>query len=211
MTPKKINYQNQAEQLIKQFNKRQMEAYYAKDSKEAVEKVLSLISEKSSIAFGGSMTISEIGLLDEIRKRDYTLHDRGLANSPEEVRDIYLKSFDVDYYLMSSNAITLDGKLVNIDGNGNRVAALIYGPRNVIVIVGMNKLTNNEQDAINRIGTKAAPPNTIRLGSDTPCSKTGHCHECLTPQTICCQTVITRYSRVNNRIKVILVGEELGY
>ena len=166
----------------------------------------------SVISWGGSQTISEIGLISELTHLPYTLLDRSVATTADETRDIYLKAFNADYYLMSANAITLDGELINIDGTGNRAAALIYGPKNVIVIAGMNKIVTDQASGMDRVRNFAAPPNAIRIGHDqTPCSKTGKCHDCLSEQCICCQTVITRFSRIPKRIKVILVGEPLGY
>lgn len=210
MTPKKQFYSKQANTVIKKMEERNMEAYYCNTSNEAKTKALELMPKKSVISWGGSQTIQEIGLIDELRNLDYTLIDRSTANTPDEVRELYLKSFDTDYYLMSSNAITLDGKLINVDGNGNRLAALIYGPKNVIVIAGMNKVVADEQSALLRARNQAAPPNTTRLGLNTPCVETGKCHECLNG-TICCNIGITRFSKYPKRIKVILVGEELGY
>ena len=148
---------------------------------------------------------------DELKKSDYILYDRSSAVTPEERTAMYGKIVTSDYFFMSSNAITLNGELVNIDGNGNRVACLIAGPKNVIVIAGMNKIVPDVESGIARVRNMAAPPNTVRLGRKTPCAELGRCADCLTPDCICCQTVITRKSSVPNRIKVILVGEELGY
>ncbi|PKM96416.1 MAG: lactate utilization protein [Firmicutes bacterium HGW-Firmicutes-1] len=211
MTPKDHFYQIQAESIIKKLEQRNMAGYYCKTSEEAKNLALDLMKSPSVISWGGSQTITEIGLLDELKNHNYTLIDRRQANSPEEVREAYLKAFEADYYLMSSNAITLDGELINIDGNGNRVAALIYGPRNVIIIAGMNKIVSNEETAVARVRNFATPPNALRLNQDTPCSKTGKCHDCTHEQCLCCQIVTTRFSRVSKRIKVILVGETLGF
>lgn len=211
MTPKQISYEHTANTLIKAFNKRRMEAYYCATSKEAREKVLELIEDNSSISWGGSMTLSDIELFDELEKGNYTLYDRSIPKTPEELKELYHKALNVDYYLMSSNAITLDGKLVNIDGRGNRIAALIYGPKNVIVVAGMNKVVRDETAALQRIGDQASPPNAIRLNRNTPCAKTGQCHDCLSEDSMCAQILTTRFSNPTNRIKIILVGEELGY
>ncbi len=211
MDPKKINYEHLASTVIKALNKRKMDGYYCPTSEEAVNQALELMNEGSVVTWGGSMTIRDIGLLDKIKKSNYKTLDRSTASTPEEVEQIYYHAFASDYYLMSSNAITLDGKLVNIDGNGNRVACLIYGPKNVIIIAGMNKVVSNEEMAIHRIKTEACPPNSVRLNINTPCAKSGYCQNCLSDDCICCQTVITRMSRKQHRIKVILVGESLGY
>lgn len=211
MSHKDLFYQNQAKTIIEKLSQRHMEGYFCESAQEAKLKALSLIEENSVVSWGGSQSIIQTGLIEALKKGGYTLLDRTAAKSSEEVRDVYLKAFDADYYLMSANAITLDGKLVNVDGNGNRVAALIYGPKNVIVIVGMNKVVIDEEAAIKRVRNFAAPPNAMRVGVTTPCTLTGKCHECMGENTICCNTVITRISKYPNRIKVILVGEELGY
>ncbi len=204
-------YQKTAETVIKNMTKRNIEAYYVDNKDEAVQKVLSLLEDDSCISWGGSMTLSEINLFEALEKNPtYHLLDRSKV-SAEQVPDIYHAALSCDYYLMSSNAITLDGKLVNIDGTGNRVAALIYGPKHVIIVAGMNKIAAHEAEALSRVRNVASPLNTIRLNKDTPCSKTGMCHDCLSPDCICMQTVITRNSRDKGRIKVILVGENLGY
>lgn len=211
MTPRQKYYQNTSQTLMKEFKKRRIEAYYCDTKESAKDKVLELVKEGSTISWGGSMTLHDINLFNTLKDGDYTLLDRSLAKSPEEVDRIYHEALAADYYLMSSNAITLDGKLVNIDGNGNRIAALIYGPRNVIVVAGMNKVVLDEDAALKRIRNEASPINTVRLNKNTPCSHTGKCADCLSDDCICCQALITRMSRVPNRIKVILVGEELGY
>ena len=161
--------------------------------------------------FGGSMTLADIGMLDTLREGHFNLLDRSTANNQDEVLAIYQKSFAADTYFMSTNAITIDGQLVNIDGNGNRVAALIYGPKQVIIMAGMNKVATNVEEAINRVQNFASPANTQRLHKNTPCNKTGYCHDCQSEDCICSNTVITRRSGTKDRIKVILIGEVLGY
>ena len=188
-----------------------MEGYYCDSVEEAKALALSLVPAGSSASFGGSVTLGETGILEALRTReDITLYDRDTANGPDEIKKIMHEALSCDYYFMSSNAITTDGELVNIDGNGNRVAALIYGPENVIIIAGMNKIVRNVEEGISRTRNIAAPPNCIRLNKNTPCAANGVCGNCL-KETICDQIVITRASRVPNRIKVILVGEELGF
>lgn len=212
MKPMDTYYENLADTIIKNMAKRQIDACYCPTSKEAVEKAESYLTDGATVSFGGSMTLEECGMMDALKKNDsISLLDRSLAKTPEEVKDIYHKALSADFYFMSSNAITTDGKLVNIDGNGNRLAALIYGPEHVIILVGMNKVVTDEADAIRRVHAKAAPPNCNRLNRNTPCSQTGVCFDCLGPDCICAQTVITRRSQTPGRIKVILVGEELGY
>ena len=211
MTPKQQYYENLAESLIEKFSQRQIEAYYAATKEEALDMACRYLSPESSVSWGGSMTLNEIGLVDAINESDCVIYDRASAKTPEEKREIFSKIAGCDYYFMSSNAITLDGQLVNIDGTGNRVASLIHGPANVIVIAGMNKVVTDVKAAIDRVRNMAAPPNALRLNYNTPCRALGRCANCLSPDCICDQIVITRRSFVPNRIKVILVGEELGY
>ena len=211
MSPKAIANQNLANTIIKNMAKRNMEGYYCATSAEAVEKALSLMPEGSSVTWGGSMSIIECGLMDAVKTGKYEIIDRDLAKTPQEVREMYAKQVMADYYLMSTNAITMNGELVNIDGRANRVSCLCWGPQNVIIIAGMNKIATDVEDAIKRARNIAAPANTVRLNRNTPCTQTGKCENCYSPDCICSQFVVTRRSGVPNRIKVILVGEELGY
>lgn len=197
--------------VLDEMKKRNMEGYYCETKEAALKKALEIIEPGSKVSLGGSQTLSQIGLIDKLRLGNFNLLDRASAKTPDEIDDIYNKAFSCDYYLMSSNAITLDGKLINMDGNGNRVAALIYGPKNVIVIAGINKLVENEEQGIIRVRQTASPINAIRLNKNTPCKSTAICHNCKEDDCICCNLVITRMSRIKNRIKVILVGQELGY
>ncbi|MBQ3105526.1 MAG: lactate utilization protein [Lachnospiraceae bacterium] len=209
--PRKTANANLAATMIKQLQKRNMEGYYCATAKEAVDLALSLMPEGASITWGGSMTIQECGLMDAVRSANYELIDRATANTPEESRALYGRMVCADYFLMSTNAISMDGELVNIDGNANRVACLCCGPANVIVIAGMNKVAPDLQSAVLRARNVAAPTNTVRLDRKTPCAVTGRCSDCYSPDCICSQIVITRRSSIPNRIKVILVDEELGY
>ena len=211
MSPKEIAKQNLANTIIKNMAKKNLEGYYCATSAEAVEKALSLMPEGSSVTWGGSMTLTECGLMDALKTANYEIIDRDTAKTPQEAREMYAKQVMADYYLMSSNAITVDGELVNIDGRANRVSCLCWGPENVIVIAGMNKVTPDIDSALKRVRNIAAPPNTVRLNKNTPCSQTGKCADCYSPECICSQVLITRRSSTPNRIKVILVGEELGY
>ena len=202
---------NAAATIMKGLQKRNMEGYFCETSQEAVEKALSLMPEGSVISWGGSTSIGECGLMDAIKGKDYTLIDRAVAKTPQEKREIFSRTVMADYYLMSTNAITMEGELVNIDGFANRVACLCSGPENVIIIAGMNKVVKNVQDGIDRIRTKAAPPNTVRLNKNTPCAKTGVCGNCFSPDCICSQIVVTRRSGIPGRINVSLVNEDLGF
>lgn len=212
MSPKETYYEATAATIIKHLKERQMEGYYCKTAKEAVTLAASLLPPNATAAFGGSMTLEETGMLAFLRaKEDLTLFDRSTAKNPEEVQEIYARAFTADAYFMSTNAVTTDGRLVNIDGTGNRVAALIWGPKQVIVLAGMNKVCPTLEDACRRVKNIASPPNCIRLNRKTPCAATGVCGDCLSPDCICSQTVITRRSQIPGRIKVILIGEQYGY
>ncbi|MBR1445394.1 MAG: lactate utilization protein [Firmicutes bacterium] len=206
MEIKKEFYSKVAETVVKNLKSRNMDACYCENKEDAVKKMLEIMEEGKSVTWGGSVTMAELGIVSELEKRNFVLLDRAKAGSREEVEKIYRDAFNSDYYLMSSNAVTMQGELINIDGNGNRVAALIYGPKQVIIVVGMNKIVKDVQSGEQRIKDIAAPMNTIRLNCDTPCAKTGVCHDCIGKSTICCTTVVTRYARHTDRIKVILVG-----
>jgi hypothetical protein len=208
---KKQAYETLATSIIEKFNKRGIDGYYADSAEEALEMVQRFFTPGCSISWGGSETLREIGLIDVLKSEaDYVILDR-MAVPPEEGEECYKEVVGCDYFLMSSNAITMDGQLINIDGHGNRVACLITGPKNVIVVAGMNKIVKSVDEGIDRTHNFAAPPNALRLGKDTPCAHHGMCANCMTDDCMCCNTVITRKSKVPGRIKVILVGEELGY
>ena len=211
MTPKQTFYENQAKSIIHKLEARKMEGYYCPDKESAKAKVLELIGQdKKVVTYGGSMSLDEIGVKEAIEEAGHDLLRREKYVTPEEKRECFAKQTLADVFMMSTNAITLDGELVNIDGSGNRVACLAFGPKEVIVVAGMNKVVTDVEEGVARSRSFAAPPNTVRLGCDTPCAKIGQCGNCLT-NTICCQIVVTRASSIPGRIKVILVGEELGY
>lgn len=199
------------ERVIQGLQSRNMEGFYAETKEEALEIALSLIPEESTVAWGGSVSIAEIGLKKAICEGNYREYNRDIAKDREEKRKIEIATYDCDYFLTSANAITEDGVMVNIDGFANRVSAIAAGPRNVIMIVGMNKVVKDVDDAMSRARNEAAPINTQRFSLDTPCSKTGACFDCKSPDTICCQILITRFSKLPKRIKVILVNDELGF
>lgn len=209
---KKIFYENQAQSIISKLKARKMEGYYCDNLEDVKQKVLELIGDAGkSIGYGGSMTIDDSDLKEQIAAAGHFIINREeMGKTPEGVKECNARLVNADTFLMSTNAITLDGELINIDGRGNRVSFMIYGPDQVIIIAGMNKVVSNVEDGIRRVRNFATPPNTVRLNCDTPCAKTGQCANCLA-DSICCQVVITRVSRFPGRIKVILVGEELGY
>lgn len=208
----KKTYEIQAATVIKALEKRNIKGYFCEDAAAAVTLANDLTPTGAVVSFGGSMSLSESGVMEMLKSRtDLTLIDRSKATTPEEIKQMYRDALSSDVYFMSSNAITMDGELVNIDGNGNRVAALIYGPDKVVMIVGMNKLVASVEDGIRRVRNIAAPPNGVRLNRQTPCALTGSCHDCFSPDCMCSHTVITRRCSTPDRIHVILVGERLGY
>ena len=207
---KNIEKRNQllAQKVIQGLHSRNMTGYYAGTREEALKTALSLIPEGSSVTMGGGMSVHEIGLVDALKTGPYNFIDRDAC---EDKRAAMLAAYDADVFLSSTNAMTEDGILVNIDGNSNRVSAIAQGPRKVIFIVGMNKVCDDVDGAMKRARNVAAPINAQRFGLSTPCSKTGSCMNCKSPDTICCQFLITRFSRHAGRIHVILVNDNLGF
>ncbi len=197
-----------AEKTIRGLKSRNMEGYYAADKEAALEIALSLIPEGSSVTMGGGMSVHEIGLVNVLKEGNYNFIDR---DAEKDKRAAMLKAYDADFYLSSVNAMTEDGVLVNIDGNANRVSAIAQGPKKVIFIVGMNKVCSDVDGAMKRARNVAAPINAQRFGLSTPCAKTGACWNCKSPDTICCQFLITRFSKHAGRIHVILVNDNLGF
>ena len=197
-----------AQKVIKGLESRNMSGYYAASAEEALQTALTLIPEGSTVTMGGGMSVHEIGLVKALKAGNYNFIDR---DECEDKRAAMLMAYDADVFLASANAMTQDGVLVNIDGNANRVSAIAQGPRKVILIVGMNKVCDDVDGAMKRARNVAAPINAQRFGLTTPCAKTGACMNCKSPDTICCQFLITRFSRHPGRIHVILVGENLGF
>ncbi len=207
----KESYKVKSATIIKNLQKRNMEGYYFDSKEEAVEKVMSLIKENDVVSWGGTVTIDELGLKKTLNENNIQVIDRDKATTPEERKALMKKALTSDVFLASTNAITMDGELVNIDGVGNRLAAFCYGPDSVIVVVGMNKVVKDRDSAMNRIRIEACVPNAIRINANTPCSITGICNECTSNDTMCSQILVTRYCKPKNRIKVILVGANLGF
>ena len=197
-----------AKKVISGLESRNMKGYYAQSKEEALKIALSLIPKKSKIAMGGALSAHEIGLVDELKNGDYNFIDRDKA---ADKRAAMLEGYDADFFLSSANAITEDGVLVNIDGNANRVSAIAQGPKKVLFIIGINKVCDDVDGAMKRARNVAAPINAQRFGLSTPCAKTGSCMNCKSPDTICCQFLITRFSRHADRISVIMVNDELGF
>ena len=211
MILKELRNERLAARMIKQLQRRHMEAFYCPTATEAVEKVSSLIADGSSVTWGGSMTIRDMGIPDALRQRG-TLNvlDRDLVETPEEKAEMYLRAFSADVYLSSANAISEDGVIVNIDGNGNRVAAITWGPKQVIFIIGVNKIAQTVEAALTRARSTASPINAARFEIQTPCQVDGVCHNCNSADSICNYVHFLRNSP-RGKHKVILVGEDWGY
>ncbi len=197
-----------AQKVIKGLESRNMTGYYAADKEEALKKALELIPEGATVTMGGAMSAHEIGLVQAVKDGNYNFIDRDAC---EDKRAAMLAAYDADVFLVSANAMTEDGVIVNIDGNSNRVSAIAQGPKKVLFIVGMNKVCKDVDGALKRARNVAAPINAQRFGLSTPCAKTGSCMDCKSPDTICCQFLITRFSRHKDRIHVILVNDNLGF
>lgn len=211
MDPRKTMYDKRGALLVKNLQARHFEAYYCPDRQAALEKALELIPDGVTVGWGGAMSAQQIGLMQALESRSVTLLDRDKAAGPAERVKIMKQCLTADVFLTGANAISLDGQLVNIDGNGNRVAAIVYGPDSVIVIAGMNKVVDSLDAAIQRTRTVAAPANAQRFPNNaTPCAVTGSCGNCTSPDSICNQLLITRNCRPAGRIKVVVVGEDLG-
>ena len=196
-----------AQTVIKGLESRNMSGYYAADKEEAVKKALEVIGKGSTVAMGGCQSAHEIGLIQALEEGDYNYIDR----SNMTPRESLMAAYDADVFLSSVNAMTNDGIMVNIDGNSNRVSCIAQGPKKVVFIVGMNKICSDLDEAMKRARNVAAPANAQRFDVKTPCKVTGKCADCKSPDTICCQFLITRYSRHEGRIHVILVNDTLGY
>ena len=208
--PKKSYYEKRGQILVKNLKSRHFDAWYCADKASALEKALELIPKGASVGWGGAMSAQQIGLMDAINAGEYIALDRSKCTSQEETAALYKKCFTADVFLTGANALTMDGEMVNIDGTGNRVAAIVYGPDSVIVIAGMNKVMDTLEDAVTRARTVAAPMNKQRFPNMTPCEVTGTCADCKSEGCICNQILITRHCRPAGRIKFIIVGEELG-
>ena len=197
--------------VIKQMEKRGIQGHYCETKEEASKMILSMIPDRSLISWGGSATINALGVKEMLAERDVETIDPYGTKDPAESFERRRQSLLADYFLMSANAVTMDGELVNIDGTSNRVAALCFGPKKVLVVVGANKLVVNLEDALSRAKSYAAVPNNVRLNRNNPCTITGVCSNCLSKDCICCNIVTTRYCSNPGRIEVILVNDNLGY
>lgn len=208
----KIILEKRIEKTMKNLEKNKMKPFYAKDKAEALEIVKGLMKKGQKVLSGGSMSLKECGVIDLMRSGDYEFFEQGTPGiTPEQAKERVRQSYSCDHYLMSSNAITENGELYNVDGISNRVSALLFGPDSVIIVAGFNKIVADIPAAVERVKKIAAPANATRLGCVTPCTKTGECIDCSSVGRICCNYVVCAQQRQADRIKVILVGEPLGY
>lgn len=208
---KRAAYRSTAQTVIKNLQRRNMEGYYCETAEEAVQLVCDMIPAGDSITWGGSVTFTETGMRAALEAGDWRLFDRTTATTPEERREMWRDRASADWFFMSANALTVGGELVNIDGNSDRLSLLLHGPEHVVVLVGMNKLVADVDAGFKRIRTTTCPLNAARLHTNTPCEVAGVCSECHSERCMCCQMVVTRHSRHAGRIKVVLIGENLGY
>lgn len=212
MDQRKLYFEKRGVQLVENLKKRHFDAYYCNTKDEALAKALELIPEGSSVGWGGALSAAQIGLQDAVRSGNYRAIDRESCKTAEEREQASRDCMFADFFLTGANSLSMDGQMVNIDGMGNRVSAIVYGPTNILVIAGMNKVCDDLDSAIIRARTVAAPTNKQRFPSNnTPCQHTGTCADCKSVDCICNQILITRHCRPVGRIKFILVGEELGF
>lgn len=204
-------YEKRAKVLIKNLHSRHFDAYYCANKEEALAKALELIPKGVTVGWGGAMSAQQIGLLDALNAGDYNAIDRDKASSPAEREQLMKKCLLADVFVTGANALSIDGQMVNIDGNGNRVAPVVYGPDSIVVIAGMNKVVDSLEEAVRRARTVAAPMNKQRFNLQTPCEVTGTCADCKSDGCICNQMLITRNCKPAGRIKFVIVGEELGF
>ncbi|WP_337591539.1 lactate utilization protein [Vescimonas sp.] len=211
LTQRKMQYDKAGAKVAEALNKRYFEAYYCSDRAEALEKILELIPQDHVVSWGGAATVDELGVKEALRQRGQAVIDRDTAKDAQERQQMLKQALTCDTFLMGSNAISADGQLVNIDGTGNRVAALCFGPTQVVVVAGMNKVAGDLDGAMRRAREVAAPMNAQRFPLKTPCVANGLCGDCKGPDSICAQIVTTRLCKPAGRIKVVLVGEDLGF
>jgi L-lactate utilization protein LutB len=211
------------EKTMENLRKNNMKPFFVEKKEDVLPLIRTLVNEGDTVSNGGSVTLKQTGVMDELKSGRYNYLDRSKDGiTREEIEKVYRDSFSADVYFASSNAITESGYLYNVDGNSNRVSAILYGPKSVVLVCGYNKIVKNIEEAEIRVKEKAAPPNTVRLGCDTYCAKTGECVSlkddgremcdgCRSTDRICCNFVISAQQRFIDRIKVVIVGEELGY
>lgn len=210
-TPRELYYEKRGKILVKNLQSRHFEAFYCANKEEALAKALELIPEGSTVGWGGALSAEQIGLMKAFHAGNYMPIDRSLATSQEERDRMMRECLLADVFITGANGMSLDGQMVNVDGNGNRVGPICYGPKSIVVVAGMNKVEDSLEDAVRRARTVAAPMNKQRFPNVTPCEVTGICADCKAEGCICNQIVITRHCRPAGRIKFVLVGEDLGF
>ena len=208
---KKWHAEKIAEKLKKNLGKRNIEMFYLEKKEEITELIKKFVNEKDIVSYGGSVTLKETGVLDFFRNGDYNLLDRDACETREEKDEIYRKSFYADHYFLSASAVTMDGEILNVDGNGNRIAAMIFGPKKVFIVIGINKLTADIKEAEERIKLYSGPMDAKILSKNTPCTITGECSDCKSPERICNKYLVYKREMNPERMKVILINEVLGY
>lgn len=208
---KRVAHRATANSIIKKLTLRNMTGHYCDTAREAVELVRGLVEPGQSVTWGGSVSFTESGIKAALEADGHPMIDRMEATTPEEQEEMWRRQVSADWFVMGTNAITVDGELVNIDGNANRLALLLHGPKHVCVIAGMNKVVTDVESGFKRIHTTTCPLNAARLHTGTPCELTGTCANCHAKDCMCCQEVVTRHSRHAGRIHVVLVGEDLGF
>lgn len=211
MDAKELRNERLAAKLIKSLNQRHYDAYYCKSNDDLLNKVKELIPAGSTISWGGSASIRDTGITQMLKAGDYRVYDRDDVHTQEDKMRIYRKAMECDYYLASVNAMSEDGVIVNVDGNGNRVAAITWGPEHVILVVGLNKVCRDVDAAVKRARSVAAPTNMARFDFRTPCQADGVCHDCKSPDSICNYISIQRMSHPAKRHIVLLTSEPVGY
>lgn len=211
METQEIYYKKRAERLVSNLKNRHFDAYYCANKKEALQKALELIPRGATVGWSGATSARQIGLTDALCSGGYRTVDREVLTSVQEKEQAARDCMLADFFLTGANALSIDGQMVNIDGTGNRVAAILYGPKTVLVIAGMNKVMDSLEEAVCRARTIAAPMNQQRFLMDNPCATTGICSDCKSESCSCNQIVITRHCRPVGRIKFIIVGDDLGF
>lgn len=209
---KKLIITKKIERTLENLKRNNMQAFYVEAKNQVADKLQELLQEGDTVSCGGSMTLFEAGIIDQLRSGRYNFLDRYKPDlTPAQIGDVFIGAFSADAYVCSSNAITENGELYNVDGNSNRVAAMLFGPKSVIIVAGHNKIVKNIEEAAERVRSIAAPANAVRLNCKTPCVQTGYCGNCKSEDRICCNYVVMGQQREKGRIKVVIVGEELGY
>lgn len=209
---KKVVIDKRIERTMKALQGNNMTAIYIEKKDDVIGEIKNMISQNDTVSWGGSLTLNESGVIDFLRTGGYNCLDRDNPSlSKEDIERIHINTFFADAYFCSTNAITEDGELYNVDGKSNRVSAMLFGPKKVIIVAGYNKIVKDIDEAVNRVRYLSAPCNTVRLNAKTPCATLGYCGDCKSEERICCNYVIMRQQRHVDRVKVIIVGEELGY